>query len=60
MEDQEFILTVKGMVGNEGELSITGVFDGDLDLTELASEDQINENLTIAEALYEIALEESR
>ena len=59
MEGQEFALTVKGEISKEGELSITGVFDGDLDLTQLASEDQIKENLEIAKAVYEIALKET-
>jgi len=59
MEGQEFALTVKGKISEEGDLSITGVFDGDLDLTQLASEEQIQENLEIAKAVYEIALKET-
>lgn len=59
MEGAEFTLTVKGTASEDGEIAITGVFDGDLDLTELASEEQLNENLEIAKALYEIALKES-
>ena len=59
MEGQEFELTVTGEIGEDNEISITGVFDGDLDLTELASEEQIEENIEIATALFAIALLES-
>ena len=50
MDGGEFVLTVIGTV-TDGVFTITGVFDGDMDLTQLASADQLAENLATVEAL---------
>ena len=50
MDGGEFVLTVTGTV-TDGVFAITGVFDGDMDLTQLASADQLAANLATAEAL---------
>ncbi len=55
MEGEDFVLTVKGTVTADGVFTVTGVFDGELDLFELASEEQIAENLAAVEAVYAAA-----
>lgn len=60
LDGAEFALTVKGTIGEDGAITITGVFDGDIDLTEMASEEQMAKDTATAEAIYAIALEESK
>ena len=50
MDGGAFALTVKGVYA-DGAFTITGVFDGDMDLTEIASEEQLAGNLATVEAL---------
>ena len=55
MEGSEFVLTVTGTVTEDGVFTVTGVFDGDLDLTELATEEQLAGNLAAVEEVYAAA-----
>ena len=55
MEGADFVLTVTGSVSEDGVFSVTGVFDGDLDLSELATEEQLANNLAIVEEVYAAA-----
>ncbi len=55
MEGDAFVLTVTGTVTEDGVFAVTGVFDGDLDLTELATEEQLADNLATVEAVYAAA-----
>lgn len=52
MDGAAFSLTVTGTVSADGVFTITGLFDGDMDLTSLASEDQLAGNLATVEATY--------
>lgn len=51
MDGGSFTLTVKGTAA-DGDFVITGLFDGDLDLMELASEDQIAGNYAAVQSAY--------
>lgn len=55
MDGAAFSLTVTGTVSADGVFAITGLFDGDMDLTSLASEDQLAGNLATVEATYAAA-----
>lgn len=55
MDGAAFVLTVTGTVTEDGVFAVTGLFDGDLDLMELASEEQIAGNLATVEAVYAAA-----
>ena len=50
MDGGAFSLTVKGVYA-DGAFTITGLFDGDMDLTDIASEEQIAGDLATVEAL---------
>lgn len=52
MEGEEFPLKVTGIINDDGSVTLTGIFDGDLDLMELATEDQIAaDTASVLEAL---------
>ena len=55
MEGEDFVLTVTGTVTEDGVFTVTGVFDGDLDLSELATEEQLANNLAVVEEVYAAA-----
>lgn len=55
MDGAAFLLTVTGTVSTDGKFAITGVFDGDMDLTSLATEEQLAGNLATVEATYAAA-----
>ena len=55
MEGADFVLTVTGTVTEDGVFTVTGVFDGDLDLSELATEEQLANNLAVVEEVYAAA-----
>lgn len=52
MEGEEFVLTVTGTVSPEGEFILTGLYDGDLNLLEVASDDQIAADLASVYEAY--------
>ena len=56
MDGGAFELTVTGTVEADGTFTITGLFDGDMDLSELASEDQLAGNLAAVEAAFAAGL----
>ena len=53
MEGEDFVLTVTGTVTPDGEFTITGLFDGDINLIEVATEDQIAADLASVYAAYQ-------
>ena len=55
MEGAEFVLTVTGTVTEDGVFTVTGLFDGDLDLSALATEEQLAGNLAAVEEVYAAA-----
>lgn len=55
MDGAAFVLTVTGTVSADGKFAITGVFDGEFDLTSLATEEQLAGNLATVEATYAAA-----
>lgn len=52
MEGAEFVLTVTGTITEDGKATITGLFDGDIDLVELATEEQKAGNIAAVEAAF--------
>ena len=52
MEGAEFVLTVTGTVDADGNFAIEGLFDGDINLIEVATEDQIAADLASVVAAY--------
>ena len=55
MDGAEFVLTVTGVVTEDGKFTVTGLFDGDLDLIAVASEEQIAGDLATVEEVYAAA-----
>ena len=55
MEGEDFVLTVTGTVTEDGVFTITGLFDGDINLAEVASADQLAADLASVEAVYAAA-----
>ena len=55
MDGAAFALTVTGTVSADGVFTITGLFDGDMDLSSLATEEQLAGNLATVEATYAAA-----
>ncbi|MGM9613949.1 MAG: hypothetical protein ACI3W7_00290 [Oscillospiraceae bacterium] len=52
MEGDEFVLTVTGTVDAAGNFAIDGLFDGDINLIEVATEDQVAADLASVVAAY--------
>ncbi len=52
LEGAEFVLLVTGTVSPEGEFTITGLFDGDINLIEVASADQVAADLASVQAAF--------
>jgi hypothetical protein len=52
MEGEDFVLTLTGTITEAGEVTIEGMFDGDINLVELASEDQMAEDIASVEAAF--------
>lgn len=55
MDGAAFVLTVTGTVTEDGVFTITGLFDGELNLAELATEEQLAADLASVEAVYAAA-----
>ncbi len=60
MDGAAFVLTVIGTVSPDSKFAITGVFDGDMDLTSLATEEQLAGNLATVEATYAAAADAAK
>ena len=52
MEGAEFVLTVTGTVDASGNFTITGLFDGDINLIEMATADQVAADLASVVSAY--------
>lgn len=52
MEGEDFVLTVTGTVDADGSFTITGLYDGDINLIEVASADQIAADLASVESAF--------
>ena len=52
MEGEEFVLLVTGTVSEDGVFTITGLFDGEINLIEVASAEQLAADLASVEAAY--------
>ena len=57
MEGDPFVLYVVGFVDENGDITITSLTDGQIELLELASEEQLSQNIAVAEALYQKAMD---
>lgn len=55
MDGAEFVLLVTGTVTEDGEFTIDGLFDGDINLAEVATEEQIAADLADVVAVYKAA-----
>lgn len=55
MDGAEFVLTVTGTVDAAANFTITGLFDGELNLIDMATEDQIAADLASVQAVYAAA-----
>ena len=55
MEGEDFVLTVTGTVTEDGVFTVTGLFDGDINLVEVASAEQIAADLATVEEVYAAA-----
>ena len=55
MEGQEFVLTVTGTVTADGVFTLTGLYDGDINLAEVATEEQKAADIASVEAVYDAA-----
>ena len=52
MDGAEFAMTVTGILNDDGSVTLTGIFDGDLNVMELATEEQIAaDTASVLEAL---------
>ena len=52
LEGEDFVMLVTGTVTEDGVFTITGLYDGDINLVEVASEDQLAADLASVEAVY--------
>ena len=52
MEGTDFVLLVTGVVGADGSFTITGLYDGTINLMEVASADQVAADLASVESAY--------
>ena len=52
LEGEDFVMLVTGTVTEDGVFTITGLYDGDINLVEVASEEQLAADLASVEAVY--------
>jgi hypothetical protein len=52
MEGEDFVLTLTGTITEAGEVTIDGMFDGDINLVELATEEQMADDIASVEAAF--------
>jgi hypothetical protein len=52
MEGEDFVLTLTGTITEDGVVTIDGMFDGDINLVELATEEQLADDLASVEAAF--------